>query len=212
MEQFGDLVQWIGIAVFALSGALAAARKGMDPFGFVLLATVTAIGGGTLRDLVLSVPVFWLRAPSSLLICAAVGLLTYFIGLRKPGHIGALQRQTLLVWADAVGLAIFSVLGASKALTFGAHPVTAVALGVMTGGFGGIFRDLLAGEPPLVLHREIYVTASLTGAAIYVAILGSGVPPLFAGAIGMATCFALRGMAIRYNWSLRPFPNDDASS
>lgn len=209
MEQFGDIVQWIGIAVFALSGALAAARKGMDPFGFILLATVTAIGGGTLRDLVLSVPVFWLRAPSSLLICAAVGLLTYFIGLRKPGHIGALGRQTLLVWADAVGLAIFTILGAAKALAFGAHPITAIALGVMTGGFGGIFRDILAGEPPLVLHREVYVTASLAGAAIFVAVYNIGMPIQFAGALGMASCFALRGMAIRYNWSLKPFPTDE---
>lgn len=209
MEQFGGLVQAIGIAVFALSGALAAARKGMDPFGFVLLATVTAIGGGTLRDLVLSVPVFWLREPSSLLISAAVGLLTYFIGLRKPGHIGALARQTMLVWADAVGLAIFTVLGTAKALVFGAHPITAIALGVMTGGFGGIFRDILAGEPPLVLHREIYVTASLAGAAIYVAIYLTGMPVFLAGAIGMGCCFALRGMAISYNWSLKPFPTED---
>jgi uncharacterized membrane protein YeiH len=208
MVQFGDLVQWIGIAVFALSGALAAARKGMDPFGFILLATVAAIGGGTLRDLVLGVPVFWLRAPSSLLICAAVGLLTYFIGLRKPGHIGALGRQKLLVWADAVGLAIFTVLGAEKAMAFGAHPVTAVALGVMTGGFGGIFRDLLAGEPPLVLHREIYVTASLIGAAIFIGAMGVGLPLFVASALGMGACFALRALAIRYNWSLRPFPTD----
>ncbi len=209
MEQFGGLVQAIGIAVFALSGALAAARKGMDPFGFVLLATVTAIGGGTLRDLVLGAPVFWLREPSSLLISAAVGLLTYFIGLRKPGHIGALGRQTLLVWADAVGLAIFTILGAAKALFFGAHPITAVALGVMTGGFGGIFRDILAGEPPLVLHREIYITASLAGAMIYVAVYVTGMPVFLAGALGMTTCFALRGMAISYNWSLKPFPTDE---
>ena len=208
MEQFGDFVQWTGIAVFALSGALAAARKGMDPFGFVLLATVTAIGGGTLRDLVLSVPVFWMRAPSSLLICAAVGVLTYFVGLRRPGHIGALGRQKLLVWADAIGLAIFTVLGAGKALAFGAHPVTAVALGVMTGGFGGIFRDLLAGEPPLVLHREIYITASLIGAAIFVGAIGVDLPLVIASALGMGACFALRALAIRYNWSLKPFPID----
>ena len=206
MEQFGGLVQAIGLAVFALSGALAAARKGMDPFGFILLAAVTAIGGGTLRDLILSVPVFWLRDPSSLLICAAVGLLTYFIGLKSPGRIGALGRQTLLVWADAIGLAIFTILGAAKALTFGAHPITAVALGVMTGGFGGIIRDILAAEPPLVLHREIYITASLVGAAIFVGVMGIGVPLFFASALGMGACFALRGMAIRYNWSLKPFP------
>ena len=79
----------------------------------------------------------------------------------------------------------------------------------MTGGFGGIFRDILAGEPPLVLHREIYVTASLAGAAIFVAIYNIGMPIQFAGALGMASCFVLRGMAIRYNWSLKPFPTDE---
>jgi uncharacterized membrane protein YeiH len=205
----GDGVQGIGIAVFALSGALVAARKGMDPFGFVLLATVAAIGGGTLRDLILAVPVFWLREPSSLLICATVGLLTYFIGLRSPGHIGALGRQQLLIWADAIGLAIFTILGAGKALAFGAHPVTAVALGVMTGGFGGIFRDILAGEPPLVLHREIYITASMAGAAIFVATIGVGLPLFAASALGMGSCFVLRALAIRYNWSLKPFPTDE---
>ena len=148
--------EWLGIAVFVLSGALKAARKHMDPFGFSLLATVTGIGGGTLRDVLLGLPVFWIKDPSDLLVCIGVGIAVFAAGSLWPGFVSAVTRQRLLFWADAVGLSIFAVIGASRALLAGAHPFTAIVLGTLTASFGGIIRDILAGDAPLVLHREIY--------------------------------------------------------
>lgn len=200
-----DWAEWIGVAVFALTGALVAARKGMDPFGFAMLATVTGIGGGTMRDVLLGLPVFWIREPTDPLICIAVGVATYLFGSQAGGLSSALKRNRLLIWADAVGLSIFAVTGTAKALGSGAHAVTAIVLGTLTASFGGMIRDILAGDVPLVLHREIYVTAAAVGAAVFVAIAGVGVPAAVAGAFGMIAAFALRALAIAYDWSLPPF-------
>jgi uncharacterized membrane protein YeiH len=197
--------EWIGVAVFALTGALVAARKGMDPFGFAMLATVTGIGGGTMRDVLLGLPVFWVREPVDLVICIGVGVATYLFGSRSRGLAGAVRRNKVLVWADAVGLSIFAVTGTAKALAAGAHPLTAVVLGTLTASFGGMIRDILAGDVPLVLHREIYVTAAATGGAVFVAVAAVGIPLGVAGAFGMIAAFSLRALAIAYDWSLPPF-------
>ena len=152
--------------MFALSGALTAARKRMDPFGFAFLAAVTGIGGGTLRDVLLGRPVSWIADPTNPLICICVGLAAFVLGARYAPTNANFTRA--LLWADAGGLAIFAVSGAQTALVAGAHPVTAVVLGTLSATFGGIARDVLAREVPLVLRREIYVTAAALGATVYV--------------------------------------------
>lgn len=153
-----------GIAVFAASGALTAARQQMDLVGFALIATVTGIGGGTLRDLMLGIaPVFWVERPLPLLVCAGVAVAVYY-----TAHLVE-WRYRLLLWADAAGLAVFAVVGAERALENGAPIAVALVMGVMTGTFGGLVRDVICNEVPLILRREIYVTAALAGAAVFIA-------------------------------------------
>ncbi len=198
------LVERIGVAVFALSGALVAARKGMDPFGFALLATVTGVGGGSLRDVLLGRPAFWIQDPTDPVICVAVALAVFFYGRRRGlAFFGGGGR--ILVWADAMGLAIFAVVGTATALAAGAPPITAVVLGTLTATFGGIIRDILAGDVPLVLHREIYVTAAFLGAAVHAGAIFTGLPASAAGAAGIGSAFLLRALAILRDWSLPPY-------
>ena len=172
------LAEPLGVAVFALTGALVAARRGMDPFGFALLATATGIGGGTVRDLLLGVrPVFWVAEPRDVIICVIVTGATYALGPERVARIEGDARGRLLLWADALGLALFAVIGAQRALAAGASALPAVALGTITATFGGIIRDLLAGTVPLLLRREIYVTAAALGAAVVAAAHSAGLNP-----------------------------------
>lgn len=192
-----SLLDGLGLVAFATTGALLASRQQMDITGFVLLAVVTGVGGGTLRDVVLGLtPVFWVREPAPLILCATVGALGFFLA-----HLPA-SRLRLVLWCDAAGLALFSVLGAETALGAAAHPVVAVALGVTTATFGGILRDVLSGESPLILRREIYVTAAFIGALIFVSAARLGVEREVAVAAGGVASFLLRGVALVRGWSL----------
>lgn len=192
-----SLLDGIGLVAFATTGALVASRQQMDVTGFVLLAVATGVGGGTLRDVVLGLtPVFWVREPAPVLLCAAVGALGFFLA-----HLPA-SRLRVVLWCDAIGLAVFSVLGTETALGAGAHPMVAVALGVTTATFGGIIRDVLVGESPLILRREIYVTAALAGALMFLAALHLGLAREIAVAAGGIACFTLRGVALLRGWSL----------
>ncbi len=201
---------WIdhaAIAVFAVSGALVASRKQMDAVGFILIAVVTGFGGGTVRDLLLGrTPVFWLRAPDLVGIAVLAAVLVFF-----TAHLFN-NRFKALLWADAVGLSIYAVLGAEIALIAGANPWAAVILGVVTATFGGIVRDVICNEIPLILRREIYATAAAAGAAVFVVLRMEGVwrePAFLAGAL---TCFVIRAAAIQRGWSLpgyRPRPGRD---
>ncbi|RUX83948.1 trimeric intracellular cation channel family protein, partial [Mesorhizobium sp. M2A.F.Ca.ET.040.01.1.1] len=155
------LLDYAGVAVFAATGALAASRKQLDIIGFLFLASITGIGGGTLRDVILNLPVFWVANSGYVLICAVVAVLVFFSAHRFE------SRYKLLLWLDAVGLAAFSVMGAAKGLAITGSPVVSVITGVLTATSGGILRDLLAGEPSVLLRPEIYVTAALAGAAIF---------------------------------------------
>ena len=190
-------LDWFGVAVFAATGALVASRKGMDIFGFILLGCVTGMGGGTLPDAMLgALPVFWVREPIYLAICVIVSAATFFLA-----HITE-QRYRWLLWLDAAGLALFCVVGADRALAAGAGSLIAVAMGVMNATFGGVIRDILGGESPLILRKEIYVTAALAGACAYVGLVGLGTPDAIATAIGFALCFGIRALALHYGWSL----------
>ena len=192
------IIDLIAVAVFAVTGALVASRKEMDIIGFLWLGIVTGIGGGTFRDLILGLPVFWVREPAYVIVCALAAGAVYF-----TAHL-ALSRYRLLLWLDAVGLALVSVAGAAKALDAGAGPVIAIVMGVITAALGGIIRDILGQEPSIILRREIYVTAALAGALAYVGAIGLGAEKLVAAALGIAVGFGVRGLAIVYGWS---FPN-----
>lgn len=193
-------LEWCAVAVFAVTGALVASRKQMDIFGFVLLGTVTGIGGGTVRDVVLgALPVFWVKEPAYLVVCSVVSALVYF-----TAHIPQ-SRYRLLLWLDAVGLALVAVIGAERGLAAGGGPVVAITMGVITAAFGGIIRDVLGGESPLILRREIYVTAAMAGAALFVLLAGLGVPRDLGLVAGFLAGFVIRGLAIRFEWSLPPY-------
>jgi uncharacterized membrane protein YeiH len=186
-----------GLVVFAISGALVAARKGMDIVGFALMATVTGIGGGTFRDLVLGLtPVFWVREPRYLLVCVAVGMATWLVAHRLN------SRLTALLWADAVGVAFYTAVGTKVGLEAGASVSVAVLMGVMTASFGGIVRDLIANEPSLMMNREIYITACAAGALAYLGGAALGLGELAALAVSFLVTFTIRGAALAFGLSL----------
>jgi uncharacterized membrane protein YeiH len=190
-------LDWFGVIVFAVSGALVASRKQMDIVGFALLATVTGIGGGTLRDVLLGqLPVFWVRDPAYLVACVVVSGLVFL-----TAHIPQ-SRHRLLLWFDALGLSLFAVAGAERALLAGSGATVAVAMGIVTATFGGIIRDVLGAESPVVLSREIYVTAALLGAMVFVSGSLLGFPREVATIVGLTAGFALRGAALHWGWSL----------
>lgn len=197
VETMTAILDWLGIITFAISGTVVASRKKMDVVGFVILGTVTGIGGGTLRDLLLgSVPVFWVREPLYLQACIAVSCLAFV--LRKL----PLGEYRLLLLLDAIGLALFAVTGAEKAMLMGAGPFVCVTMGVVTASFGGIMRDVLGNESPAVLSSEIYITAAAVGAGLYVLLAAVGIEREFAllGSILVGT--TLRLVAISRGWSL----------
>jgi uncharacterized membrane protein YeiH len=190
-------LDWLGVIVFAISGALVASRKQMDVFGFALLGTVTGIGGGTLRDLLLGLsPVFWVREPAYLIVCVLVSGAVFL-----TAHIPQ-SRYRVLLWFDALGLALFAVTGAERALLAGSGAVVAVAMGAITATFGGIIRDVLGNESPVVLSREIYVTAALAGATVFVVLSTFGAGRESALGAGLLVGLVVRGMALRRGWSL----------
>jgi uncharacterized membrane protein YeiH len=204
LDTFILALDLFGVAVFAVTGALTASRKQMDVFGFMLLATVTGIGGGSIRDLMLGLmPVFWVKQPVYLLLCVVVAVITFF-----TAHIPE-SRYRVLLWLDAVGLSFVCVVGADRALDAEAGPFVAVTMGVVTATFGGMIRDILGGESPIILRKEIYVTAALAGAVAFVAMRMIGAPLGAPALTGFATCFVIRALALHYGWSLpayRPRP------
>ncbi|WP_447553621.1 trimeric intracellular cation channel family protein [Vreelandella sp. EE22] len=195
------VVYWLdmaGVIVFALSGVILACRSRMDPFGMLVLAAVTGIGGGTLRDLVLGIrPVFWVSDPTYLwVILATVG-----VSLLGFHYIHRLSRRFLPV-ADACGLALFVVIGTHKALFLEA---SGVVMGMMTGVAGGMMRDLLAQRVPMVLREEIYATAAMAGGIVYVGLYSLGAPLYVTIAAALVKTLALRLAAIHWHLALPVF-------
>jgi uncharacterized membrane protein YeiH len=195
--EFLQFLDYAGVAVFAATGALAAARKQLDIIGFIFLASLTGIGGGTLRDIILgNTPVFWIQNSFYLAVCAVTAVVIYFIAPLVE------YRYRLLLWLDAVGLASYCVMGAAKGLAAGAPPLVAVVTGMMTATFGGILRDVVSGEPSVLLRREIYVTAALAGAGAYVALELLSAPIAVSATAGTAIAFAIRGGALHFGWTM----------
>ena len=193
-----SLFVWLnlaGISVFAASGALAAARQRLDFVGASFFALITATGGGTLRDLLIDAPVFWMVDPRPVILCCIVAVFVWAIPLRW-------WPERALEWLDAAGLAAFSVYGAGKALEAGFPPVPAVAAGVITACVGGIIRDITAGVPSVLMRKEIYVTASLIAAFLFVFLTSMEMPSPWPSAAGFLAGFALRGAAIHWQLTL----------
>lgn len=191
-------LDYAGVAVFALTGALAAARDRQDIITFWFFAVVTGIGGGTLRDLLIGAPVFWIGDATYLGLGFLAALIVWFLAPH-------LERRKTLIWLDAIGLAVYAVIGAAKAISLGVDPYVSIAMGVLTATFGGVIRDVLAGQPSALLKREITISAALLAAAGFVVLYTLGVPPFWAGVIGAFAGFGLRAGAIHYGWALPAF-------
>jgi len=195
-----NIYGFIGIAVFAITGVLAGARKGMDIFGIVVIGIVTALGGGTLRDIILNVPVFWANNLIALLIAILASIIAFFLA-DKLRH-----TSTTLLQLDALGVAVFNIQAIDKTLLLGYSPAIAVIMGMITGITGGIIRDILTGRPNLLLRREIYATPILAGGIVYVIIIAiiPGVS-LYAGILAVAIVLFIRTAAIRWKLTLPGF-------
>ncbi len=190
-----------GTAVFALSGALAAGRHRMDPFGVIVLASVTAVGGGSIRDALLgTTPVFWIRDPNYIIVILITVLLTMLL-VRKPKKV---PQHTLPI-ADAFGLALFTVIGAEKAISLELGGMIAVVMGLITGVGGGIIRDLLCRQIPMILRTEIYATASILGGICYSLSIHLGVVDKHALVLAIIVALTIRLAAIRWHLSLPAF-------
>lgn len=184
------------VGVFAITGALVASRKEMDVVAFVWLGVITGVGGGTVRDLLLGLPVFWVREPAYVITAIAAAIAVYF-----TAHL-VHSRYRLLLWLDAIGLAMVTIVGTAKGLDTGVGPVNAIVMGVITASLGGIIRDLLGHEPSIILRKEIYVTAALLGALTYVTSIGLGAGRFLSVAAAFSVTLLVRGLALVYGWSL----------
>ena len=191
-------IMYIGDVVFAVSGALNAARHRMDVLGFVLIGTITGIGGGTTRDLLMGRTVWWTQEPFELLLCAGAALVTYFF-IKTD-----ISTRKWMIWADAIGLACFGVVGCHVALAFGVPFVIAVFLGMVTATGGGVIRDTLTQTQPMILCGEVYATAALLGALGYGILSQIGLPGILAEFLSVLAAFSLRALAIIYNIRMGP--------
>ena len=191
-----SVLTWLAVAVLAVAGALSASRKQLDPVGFMLVACLCAFGGGTVRDVILNQPVFWLAVPAMVGLAAGLAILVFF-----TAHL--LERRfVVLLWADAVGLGLFAVLGAEAAQRAGATPWVAVLMGTVTATFGGVLRDIVCAEVPLILRREIYATAAALGAVVFILLQEAGTGRTVAVSAGILVGFGARAAAIATGWSL----------
>ena len=192
------VIAWLdlfGIAVFAASGALAAAKRQQTLVTFAFFALVTGVGGGTVRDLLIGAPVFWVHDWTFAATCLGTAGLVWLTPV-------SVWNERALDWFDAVGIAIYAVFGAWKALSLGIEPLPAMMMGVITACVGGIIRDVLAGEPSILLKPEIYVTAAALASGLFVLLLWLGAPLLVAAIVSAAAGFTLRAMAIVKGWAI----------
>ena len=191
-------IMYFGDVVFAISGALTAARYKMDVLGFVLIGTITGIGGGTIRDLLLGRTVWWIQNPAELVLCMVAALATFFFITSDD------RRHREMVWADALGLAAFGVVGCHVALAFGVPFVVAVFMGMVTATGGGLIRDVLTKTQPMILSGQLYATAALLGSLSYASLKYLGVPEIVAQLVAFLAAFLLRASAIVFNIRMGP--------
>lgn len=189
----------IGTIVFAISGAIAARQHKMDIFGMFVLAFVTGVGGGTLRDVMIgSTPVFWMKQPIYVLM---ISVAVVIVAILKNQIDRDYWKKGLLIF-DAIGLGVFTVIGVQKGLDFGLHPLICVALGGVTGCFGGLIRDILRNEVPIILQKEVYVTASLVGGIIFILFRDAGFESNWIDVATVTTVITIRMLTIKFNMHL----------
>ena len=189
-------IDLIGTAAFAISGVLAALQKRLDLFGILIIAFVTAVGGGTLRDLLLGVEIVWMKDLNYLYIILASSVFTLFFFERVD------KNPKLLAMFDSIGMGVFTVVGLEKGLSYGYAPVICIALGTMTASFGGVIRDILTNKIPIIFQKEIYATACIVGGIVYFVLLHFKV---FSGQIQLVTATSVtlvRLLSLRYDWEL----------
>jgi uncharacterized membrane protein YeiH len=189
----------VAAVVFAVAGSLVASRKGLDVMAFMWFAVITGVGGGTVRDLILNVPVFWVQNPAYVSACLGAAVVMHFVAPLVE------SRYKTHLWFDAFGLALVSVAGTVKASDVGAPALIAIAMGAVTASVGGIIRDTLGHVPSVLLGHEIYITASVLGACTYVGLDGLGTGRLPAMIAGFLVAFGIRGLAITFGWSFPVF-------
>ena len=192
-------LDFAGVAVFAATGALAAAREKHDLVTFAFFGAVTGVGGGTLRDLLIGAPVFWVQDWRYIAVCLFASVAVWLVGARP-------WRFRALLWLDAIGLAAYGVMGAAKAEAYLVAPLICIVMGALTAFFGGIVRDLLAGQPSILLRREITISAALVGATLFVVLRVVGLDAWPAALLAAPCSFALRAGALAWGWSLPGFP------
>lgn len=193
------VLDYFGVLVFAMTGALAAAREKHDVVTLAFFAAVTGVGGGTLRDLLIGAPVFWVQDWKYAAVCVVGALIVWFVGRRE-------WRFTALLWLDAIGLGAYGVMGAAKAAAYDVPALVCIVMGALTACFGGVVRDLLAGQPSILLRREITITAALVAATAFVVLTQMGLGNVTAALIAAPLGFGLRAGALLKGWSLPSFP------
>ena len=191
-------IMYFGDVVFGISGALIAARFRMDVLGFVLIGTITGIGGGTTRDLLLGRTVWWTQDPLELILCVAASLITFFF-IRSD-----ITRRKGMIWSDTLGLSVFGVVGCHVALQFGAPFVIAVFMGMVTATGGGVIRDTITNQLPMIMRGQLYASAALLGSLSYASLRHLGVPEIPAELVACLAAFALRASAITFDIRMGP--------
>lgn len=207
------MISWLewanimGTAAFAASGALLAARNRMDIIGLVFMANLTGVGGGTVRDLLLDLPVFWISQWSYVGVCCVAAVVTWYsTPLLEKG-------SRALIWADALGLSLFCVLGTEKAIEAGSPLPVAIIMGVFSACLGGIIRDIALNQVPLVLRREIYVTAALAGSCTFTLLTAwAGTSNLIGGTVAVSIAFLVRALAVNFAITLPRHPGTGVST
>lgn len=196
---FINIIDILGTFSFAAAGAFAAMEKKLDPFGVLIIAFVTAIGGGTIRDVLIgNFPVSWLSDSTAIWVILAAAVVTMFFG----SYLKKLDKMLFLF--DALGLGLFTMIGIEKGISYHLSPGICVALGTITGCFGGVLRDVLLNNVPLIFHKEIYALASIIGGALFF-LMPAAVDISMAYILSILVVFITRVLAVQFNWSLPKF-------
>jgi len=199
-EQFNNVIEILGIVSFTMSGAFAAMQRRFDPFGVVIISFVTSVGGGTIRDLLLDVPIFWMR---DIKMCAIIFMTAIFSMIFKSFEKNF--KVTLFIF-DSFGLGLFTIMGITKGMSAELHPIICIVLGTITGCFGGIMRDTLLNKIPLIFHKEIYATTSIAGGGVFLVLSKhTELSSFFVQILTILLIVAIRTLAVKYHWEIPKF-------
>lgn len=206
-ENLNLIIELLGTVSFAMSGSFAAMQKRLDPFGVLIIAFITSVGGGTVRDLLLDVPVFWMR---DLVMCSVIFITCIFTMIFK-----SLEKkfQVTLFIFDSFGLGLFTIVGIQKGLSADLHPLICLTLGTITGCFGGIIRDILLNRIPLIFRKEIYATACIVGGSVFLLFVNySRLSYTVVQIFTILLIVAIRTLAVKYHWQMPKFYGAEQNS